>query len=135
MTQTKKEREARKVECINNLKARRETQDGVNRKFHAEVMHVSASGMSRHIAVYLPYSRTDTLADGTQSETVGVSNVSWLVAYALGWKLNKAETAVVVGGCGMDMRFHLLDTLAHTLGAEAVASWISGQTRGTFGGY
>jgi hypothetical protein len=63
--------------------------------------HVSASGMSRRITVLH--------ADGSV-----VRDVSHLVARAIGWKLHD-KGGIVVGGCGMDMGFHLAYTLSQAL--------------------
>lgn len=64
--------------------------------------HVSASGMSRAISVV-------TCVDGHPRD------VSHLVATATGNKLDPRHPGIRVGGCGMDMGFHLVYGLARTL--------------------
>lgn len=71
-------------------------------------LHVSQSGMTRAIAVL-------AAVDGE------VLNVSGWVALALGWKLHRAHMAVTVKGCGMDMAYHLVHTLAQVLHADGYA--------------
>lgn len=67
-----------------------------------DVRTVARSGMSRRIAVYVV------------TEGRGVRNVSYLVAQALGASWN--DDGVRIDGCGMDMRFHLANRIAHALG-------------------
>ena len=63
--------------------------------------HVSASGMSRRIDVY-------TIRNDRPQFLTGYS------AHALGWKWGH-KAGIVVGGCGMDMGFHLVYCLSRTL--------------------
>ena len=62
--------------------------------------HVSASGMSRAISVIDP-------AD--------LGDVSYLVARALGDRIDPRHGGVKVPGCGMDMGFHLVYSLSAVL--------------------
>ena len=65
--------------------------------------NVSRSGMMRHIRVL------SLSPDGPRYW-------SYHAARALGWPLTtKGEDAVKVSGCGMDMGFHLADSLSRTL--------------------
>lgn len=64
--------------------------------------HVSSSGMSRDISVI-------TIDDEGQ-----IRQWDWAVACVLGEPLAKRE-GVRVGGCGMDMGFHLVYNLGRTL--------------------
>jgi hypothetical protein len=68
--------------------------------------HVSRSGMTRDIAVYLPGS------DGLPF------NVSGYVATAIGAQLNRDRLAVRVGGVGMDMGFHVVYQLSRAVFAD-----------------
>lgn len=72
--------------------------------------HVSSSGMSRAIRVLVPT---------TTGATVDFIHPNWAVGRALGlrhWKRNRNEQdALVLGGCGMDMGFHLVYELSHAL--------------------
>lgn len=64
--------------------------------------YTSRTGMSRAISV---------LHAGPD----GIEDVSWMVARALNWKLDRNNGGVKVNGVGMDMGFHLVYTLAQTL--------------------
>jgi len=64
--------------------------------------HVSSSGMMRHISCYIAYKGA-------------VVNISYYVAKAIDYKQNKDNGALVVGGCGMDMGFHVVYALSRTL--------------------
>src|SRR3990172_2873899 len=63
--------------------------------------HVSRSGMQREIGIVL-------LKDGTDLHP------NYLVAKALGERVGKFDS-VIVGGCGMDMGFHLVYNLSRAL--------------------
>jgi len=71
--------------------------------------HVSASGMSRDISVFI--------AKGERIE-----NITYYVAHAIGWRLveRNGHRAIRVNGCGMDMGFHLIYTLSSVLFRGAV---------------
>lgn len=66
------------------------------------VRHVSRSGMSRVIGVVLLGSE-------------GPLHPNYLVARALGVRVHPKLDGVVIGGCGMDMGFHLVYELSHAL--------------------
>jgi hypothetical protein len=69
---------------------------------HTVLRHVSRSGMSREIDVV---------------KIEGPDDVRWLsgvVSRADGWRLGKRD-GIVVGGCGMDMGFHLVYSLSYAL--------------------
>ena len=68
---------------------------------HTTVVHVARSGMSRHIKVFA--------ISGER-----IQNISRFVADYLGLRYTNKE-AVFVGGCGMDMGFHLIYTLSSRL--------------------
>ena len=69
--------------------------------------HVSRSGMQREIGVGL-------LKDGVDLHP------NWAVACALGERLGKRD-GVIVGGCGMDMGFHLVYNLSYVLFPQGLA--------------
>lgn len=69
---------------------------------YTTVKHVSRSGMSRTIAAYVV-------------QKGQVYDVSHLVAKAIGAKFDRDRGGVIMGGCGMDMTFHLVYTLSRTL--------------------
>ena len=71
-----------------------------------QLMHVSSSGMTRHIKVR--QLKQDTALDWTR-----------LISIALDWKQAQNKygnpNGIKVGGCGMDMGFHLVYTLSSIL--------------------
>ena len=69
---------------------------------HLIVRQVSRSGMYRHISVH-----------GIKKKNI--YSYSFHVANVLGWTYKNKTNAVGVGGCGMDMGFHLVYTLASVL--------------------
>lgn len=73
-----------------------------NDTLYTQLNHVSKSGMTRHIAVR--HIKDDYPYDYT-----------YLIAKALGWVYSDKNHGVKVGGCGMDMGFHLINTLSYTL--------------------
>jgi hypothetical protein len=66
--------------------------------------HVSSSGMNRDISVF--YAKDNQIL-----------NITYSVAKAIGWPLveRNGSRAIKVGGCGMDMGFHLVYTLSSVL--------------------
>lgn len=75
---------------------------------YSNLLHVSSSGMSRHISVHVIGLRDD-------KNTPYIYNVSHLVAKVLEYRMTKNSNALVVSGCGMDMGFHITYTLARVL--------------------
>lgn len=75
--------------------------------------HVSASGMSRAIRVVLLHCKDGKAIDLHPNYSIGK---------ALGlrhWKRNgHTQDALIVGGCGMDMGFHLVYSLGRVLFPE-----------------
>ena len=69
---------------------------------YTSVKHVSRSGMQRSISVY-------------RIEDNEPWDISGFVAKALGWPLDDKRFGVKVGGCGMDMGFHLVYSLSYVL--------------------
>jgi len=66
-----------------------------NRPIHAEVIHVSRSGMSRRIRFYsVPY-------DGSS-----INDITWSIARICGLGMN--DQGLRVDGCGMDMCFSVI---------------------------
>jgi hypothetical protein len=93
------------------------------------VRRVAASGMSRVIS----------LKAWTPS---GPRDLSYRAAKALGWSYSEKGEGVKVEGCGMDMGFHLVYSLARvvfpeggTLAKSTRRAFSSHQTRETDGGY
>ena len=73
-----------------------------NDTIYCMIKHVSQSGMSRHISFF--YIRNNE----PRFITPRISDF-------LDYKMNKYHDAIVVGGCGMDMGFHLIYTLSKIL--------------------
>lgn len=73
--------------------------------------HVSRSGMSRTIRVIVPYVRDDGSIDHIHP--------NWAVGKALDLRHAKrngfVQDGLVIGGCGMDMGFHLVYLLSHAI--------------------
>jgi hypothetical protein len=67
-----------------------------------QLEHVSRSGMMRHIKVR--QLKNDRPLDWT-----------YLISKALDWKISDKTYGIKVGGCGMDMGFHLIYTLSREL--------------------
>ena len=72
------------------------------------IRQVSRSGMYRHISVH-----------GIKDNKV--SYYSYHVAKVLKWAYKDKTNAVGVGGCGMDMGFHMIYTLASVLYGDGYA--------------
>lgn len=71
--------------------------------------HVSSSGMNRRIAVKL------IRANPEWEGGVEIRDLTWNVAQALGWRFHEPSESISVTGCGQDMGFHLVYTLASVL--------------------
>lgn len=93
--------------------------------------HVSRSGMQREISC-LVVDRDGNLRD-----------ITFWASRAIGWNIG-THGGVKVGGCGMDMGFHLVSTLAYAVfGDEKPTSaeladcpkWTSPQAHHGYGGY
>lgn len=69
---------------------------------------VSRSGMSRQIRVVL------LRYDEDKKQTYAL-HPNWAVATALGYRQAKRGDGIMVGGCGMDMGFHLVYRLGEVL--------------------
>ena len=72
---------------------------------HTILRHVARSGMSRVIGCYK--------LDGGEARWL-----SPLVAKVTGFRFSDKWKALVVGGCGMDMGFHVVSTLSRVLYPE-----------------
>jgi hypothetical protein len=99
---TKKEKE--KLEAIKHLKQFIKKGDTIFTK----IEKVSTSGMYRHIKVI-------------SIKKNNPSYWSYYVAKILEWSYKDKTNAVGVGGCGMDMGFHLVYTLSRILFKDGYA--------------
>lgn len=157
----KSEKEAEKQEAIETLR-----KFGVKpgATIYTNVTHVSSSGMSRHIRCYVVTrdTRTERVesacfdADGSM-RLVGektrkrvehvVHDITGLVATACGFSRARGSGwDIQIGGCGMDMAYHVVHTLGRVMfpkGGKLEKSEPSrqhqerrdGKTRETNGGY
>ena len=98
--------------------------------------HVSRSGMQRAIRVVIPIVAGEAIesaapggrpTDYVRKDSIGVDfrHPNYAVGKALGlrhWKRNGYEQdALMVGGCGMDMGFHLVYNLSYALYGKGYA--------------
>lgn len=90
-------------EAIETLKEHMKPGDTV----WTELKHVSRSGMTRYITVRLL--RPDHAGECYPYDW------TYTAAKALGWSFNDKHRAIKVGGCGMDMGFHLVHSLGYAL--------------------
>ena len=115
--ETKAEKEAERARCVEWLRTRYPK----GYTFYTKVLHVSRSVMQRRIMVI--GSTTEYLRMGHNHEAlIGVpEDVSYYVAKAIGWRIGK-DGGVVVSGCGMDMGFHLIDSLGWAMRGDTKES-------------
>ena len=76
---------------------------------HTTVRHVSRSGMMRHISV------KHLKATDNPERPVNVSNYDYHIARVLDLPEAPNYQGVKIGGCGMDMGFHLVYSLSRAL--------------------
>lgn len=99
MTKTQK---AERADAITKLREWIKPGDTV----HTILDHVSSSGMTRHIRVVLL-----SCEDGKPVDL----HPNYSVARALDLRQAKRGDGLIVGGCGMDMGFHLVNSLSYAL--------------------
>lgn len=99
----KQVREQERQEAIERLRGWIKPGDTV----YTILRHVSSSGMTRHVGVVL-----------MPSYDHGILHPISAVSKALGLKVNKNCDGVILGGCGMDMGFHLVYELGYVLYPE-----------------
>lgn len=95
MTEAQK---AERAEAIERLREILKPGDTV----HTILRHVSRSGMQRSISCII-------------LDKDGPHEIDWLVRQAMGEKIDRTNGGIKVGGCGMDMGFHLVYSLSRTL--------------------
>lgn len=119
---TKKEKDTERDEAITRLRNLVKEGDTI----YTVLKHVSSTGMSRAIDVYKI----------EKNEPIWLSR---LVSTACGFRFSDRYEAVSVGGCGMDMGFHLAYTLGRVLfpnGSKTMVTHRNGETKPeTDGGY
>lgn len=94
---------------------------------YTTVMHVSRSGMSRTISMYIPVIE----ADGRGKRRMAIRGIDSLAAKALGWRW---KGGLILDGCGMDMCFHAVYELSDKLFPKGGIDAHSGKPT-TSGGY
>lgn len=102
MTTKKALKEQEKQEAVNTLLAILKPGDTV----YTDVKHVSHSGMSRQVAVFVPY-----VDDGGKAR---IKEITWLVSKVLGVSVG-SKYGIIMGGCGMDMCFEVVYRLGMVL--------------------
>ncbi len=100
--------QAEKQEWIEKLKA--ELPKGS--KVYTVLRHCAPSGMSRRIDVY------HFTCEGAE---IHKSWLSFWVSKATGFSFNQKHECLNVSGCGMDMGFHVVETLSRVLYGESYA--------------
>lgn len=95
---TKKEKDAKREEALATLRELLKPGATVS----TVLRHVSASGMSRSISPVI-------------CGEDGPTDLTWLVVRVLGNRFDEKNGGVKVGGCGMDMGFHLVYNLSYVL--------------------
>ena len=90
---------------------------------YSTVTEVSRSGMSRKIKFYVPQTELRTVdtinnADGTymskKKRVQVIRDLTWLIGRAIDYRVND-DHELIVGGCGMDMCFHVVYSLGRAL--------------------
>jgi hypothetical protein len=99
---TKKEQE--KQDAVEELRALLKPGDTL----HTVLRYKSSSGMSRGIDVYLLHEQKGDW-------------LSYLVAKATGFRFNDKNECLSISGCGMDMGFHVVNTLSAVLFPDGFA--------------
>ena len=95
-----KGKELYRAQCIDKVKT---MLDGID-TVYGIVRHVSASGMNRDIDLYI-------IADNRPVYLTGYA--STILDYPMA-----KNRGMKVGGCGMDMVFHCVSSLAHAIGRD-----------------
>jgi hypothetical protein len=75
------------------------------------VRHVSASGMSRVIDLFV-------IQEAKDGSGPYLRRFSWSAAIVGGWSYCRKHEGVKVSGCGMDMAFHLVSSLCDAVGVD-----------------
>ena len=73
---------------------------------YTDIKSVSSNGMSRQIACYIAYNN--------ENEQARIKEITYHVAKACDWRTG-SKGGLIIGGCGMDMAFHLVYNLGRTL--------------------
>jgi hypothetical protein len=90
----------------------------VDRTVYTMLNHVSGSGMTRHISLFVARNNR-------------VLNITWYVADVLGYKRSDKTGGLVVSGCGMDMGFHVVYSLGNALYPNGDSKTVTGRNGDT----
>jgi hypothetical protein len=71
-------------------------------RVYTKLNNTSSSGMTRHISVYVVRNNE-------------ILNITYDVGIITDYRQNSKDGGLIVGGCGMDMGFHLIYTLSYNL--------------------
>ena len=105
-------KKAQKTQALESLRRIFDAAPGGDNRVYCVLRHVSASGMSRRIDFYI-------IRDNKPQYLTG------LIGQALDYRLHD-RGGLIVGGCGMDMGFHVVYSLSSAL---------YDSTKGNDGGY
>lgn len=97
-----RERLAMLLKPVQLTAAKRPEGDAEFQTVYMLVRTVSRSGMSRTISAWIV------------DEHGELERLDWCIAQVTGWALSK-NGGVKIDGCGMDMGFHMLDYVTHTV--------------------
>jgi hypothetical protein len=93
-----------KDEAVTKLRKEFAPRGDKRKTLYTTVTHVARSGMSRSIRCFAQSKDAD-----------GMWDVSHLVARAIGAPMDEKNGGLKVGGCGMDMGFHVCHSLGYAL--------------------
>ena len=84
------------------------------------VTHVARSGMQRSIEFYIPcvervWDTSRNKGFGGYRRQLGIDSITFDMSRVLGYRIDRKNGGIVVGGSGMDMGFHCVHTLGHRL--------------------
>ena len=83
----------------------------VGQEIYCIIRHVSQSGMSRHISFFCIVDNEPRFLDG-------------LISDYLDYRMNKNFSGLVVGGCGMDMAFSVVNHLQEQMTYDKMTTYI-----------
>lgn len=73
-----------------------------NSTIYCVLNHVSSSGMTRHIQFLV-------------ANKSRIIDITWYLSGLLGYSINDKNGGLIVGGCGMDMGFHVVYSVGRAL--------------------
>lgn len=114
----KSERDARRADAITRLREAIPAGSTV----YTVLLNASRSGMSRTIKCLAidTYLAPGNRPEGSLAPFRSIRDISMDVAKALEIRLSKDQEGVIIGGCGMDMGFHIVSSLSRVLFPDSV---------------